>query len=145
MLHVCICFVWPDYKFNPKLPSEASWSLWRCLLSSPISFPKSQCSRKNFGSPHTHHLILYSPFNLSYLCIKFMLSFCSLLLLTDISIQLLYFKFLYFLSSSLYLFLYLSLISFHLNLLTSFMLCFKRTCMLIENTTHFLVKCTSFF
>lgn len=126
-----------DYSsLNSQPKNQRSWEVVSYLASLPVL--ESQCSRRNFVFHHTYCFILYSPFNLSCLCFEFLLYwFCSLLPLMGISFQLLYFNFFPAPSS----FPIFQPDFFHLSILASFMLRFKRTCMLIENI---LTRVTSF-
>lgn len=124
MLCVCVCVLFylmtnSNLNSQPKIQR----SLWSGLLSSSLHILEGTLV---FITPITS-------FYLSYLCSEFLLYwFCSLLLLTDISPQLLNFNCLSFLFSSLFILSYISArFFFHLCLLTFFILCFKRTCMLL--------------
>lgn len=63
--YVCMYYVLFDLITNPSLNShpKTQRSLWSDLLSSPKQW--------DFGFHHTHHLILFSPFNLSYQWLNF--------------------------------------------------------------------------
>lgn len=99
--YVCmyvLCFVWPDYKSKSKLPSEDSkvFVKWPPVFSKPM--------RLWFSSHPSPHFI--QSFQSLLSMIKYLVYwFCSLLLLTDISILIIF-------PAHSYIFLYFSQISF---------------------------------